>query len=463
MKRPLVILTLSLSLGILAGTYPAASLFLCFGAIFFRKKIFFDFFIISLVFLSGVVLWRNSQSLPHRHLVHYVFYGAPEPYLVKGVINTEPEEKNGKINFIFQAEEIQVGNSRRACCGGILVYLKSGGEFSYGEELILKGNIYRPYAPAGSQKSYRKYLESQGIFFLMQVKNSACVVRLNKNRGSPVKKFAFWLKNKMQATINKYLSPVPASVLEAMILGEKRNIPPLVYQSMMKTGTVHILVVSGFNVGIVAFILALLLKIIRVHKKIRFAAAFFILILYCLLTGASTPVIRATVMAIMFMSAYWLKREPDIYNSLSLSALFILIPNPRQLFDIGFQLSFASVWAIVYLYPRLRILLRADTLKIKPLNFMLEGFLVSFSAWLGTLGIIAYHFRTVSLIAVFANMLIVPLATLITLSGFSLIMAHLVFSPLAGLLAVSTEFVVMVLLQANKFLVSLPLAYMCLS
>jgi competence protein ComEC len=112
--------------------------------------------------------------------------------------------------------------------------------------------------------------------------------------------------------------------------------------------------VSGFNVGIVTFIIILLLKLIRLPRKVRLACAIILLILYCLVTGASTPVVRATVMAGVFLLAYLFKREPDIYNSLFLAAIFILAFNPRQLFDIGFQLSFASVFSIIYIYPKIK-------------------------------------------------------------------------------------------------------------
>jgi competence protein ComEC len=94
--------------------------------------------------------------------------------------------------------------------------------------------------------------------------------------------------------------------------------------------------VSGFNVGIVSFIGIIFLKLLRLPRKICFNIAILCLIVYCLITGAFTSVARVTVMAIFFMLGLLLKREPDIYNSLSVAGLFILVINPRQLFDIGF-------------------------------------------------------------------------------------------------------------------------------
>jgi competence protein ComEC len=160
------------------------------------------------------------------------------------------------------------------------------------------------------------------------------------------------------------------------------------------------------------------------------------------------------------MLAFSLRREPDIYNSLSISAIFILGTNPQQLFDIGFQLSFVSVISIVYFYPKMKIIFRLGNLKVKCIKSILEGCLVSFSAWLGTFGLIAYYFKIFSPITVLANLFIVPLASLITLCGFSLVMIGLIFPFAAKFFASSSELAVAVLININMFLIKLP--YACL-
>ena len=148
-----------------------------------------------------------------------------------------------------------------------------------------------------------------------------------------------------------------------------------------------------------------------------------------------------------------------MYNSLASAALFILIINPRQLFDIGFQLSFSSVLAIVYLYPKLKSFLRIDNYKIKILKFIAEGCLVSFSAWLGTIGIIAYNFRIVAPVTVLANILIVPLATIITLCGFTLVLCGLLCPFLAGSFSSTTAMLITLLLNINAAVIKIPFAY----
>lgn len=380
--------------------------------------------------------------------------------MLKGFVNSQPEFKDNRTTFVFATEEIFFTRLKLKCCGNILVFIKTKLDFDYGDQLLLQGGLYRPFnRSASGQRSYGNYLASQGIYAVMQVRTKAHVVLLPRNRGWPMRRFALWLKKKIETIIYRRLSPVSASIVDAMVLGEKRHISPVIYKSMMRSGTVHILVVSGFNVGIVVFSLVSLLKLLRIQRRMRFLIALPLIIIYCLITGASNPVVRATIMAVIFMFAYLVKRQPDIYNSCCLAALFILAINPRQLFDVGFQLSFASVIAIVWIYPRLKRLLRAEKLKVKPLQFPVDGCLVSLSAWLGTMGFIAYYFKMVSPITVLANVFIVPLASLINLCGFGLVMLEFVSVYLASSFASATEFSVKLLIQLNNLLISLPKAY----
>ncbi|MDD5506007.1 MAG: ComEC/Rec2 family competence protein, partial [Candidatus Omnitrophica bacterium] len=168
---------------------------------------------------------------------------------------------------------------------------------------------------------------------------------------------------------------------------------------------------------------------------------------------------RATVMGTVFLLAYLLQREVDIYSCLACAALFILIVKPDQLFDIGFQLSFSSVLGISCLYPRIKSFLRLGNCRFRALKFVCEGCLVSFCAWLGTMLIIAYNFHIISPVTILANILIVPLATLITLCGFSLVLCGS-FSPfLGGIFSTTAAMFINLLLNINAAVIKMPFAY----
>lgn len=466
MKQPVAFFTLFFCSGIAAASLvktsfwqvfflALVSLFLC---LLFRKKaLIFYVFILCSVFFLGASSLRNYVSLPKRHISRYILPADKRLYAVKGIVDGQPVFKFNKTSFVIKAQEVQFDNLRYSCCGRVLVYVEGKKDLHYADTLIVRGNFHRPPGnPGDKHKSYKGYLYNQGVYVILHVKNDAGIIRLNKNRRLSAGEFALKLKEKARNIILRYTSAVTASILGAMLLGEQRDVPVLLYKSMVSSGTVHILVVSGFNVGIIAFIVVLLLKSIRLPRKIRFSLAIPILVIYCLMTGSSCPVVRATIMAIFFMFGCLIRREPDIYYSLSLAALFILALNPLQLFDIGFQLSFASVFSIVCLYPKIRSFLRVGSLKIFYLGYLIDGCLVSFSAWLGTMGIIAYYFRIFSPITVIANIFIVPLATLITLCGLSLIFIALICPPMAPLFACNCELLTTLLIRVNSVLMQIP-------
>ena len=465
-KRPLVILTFIFCLGIVVGRflyfnfyffYFWAVVFFISLILCFHKKTIFIFFLFVLVFCLGALLVKNYCQLSASHILNFTL-SQETPCIIKGYIRDEPSLKGRKLRFIFTVEEIQIADKRLGSCGDTLVYMKANRDLEYGDELILRGTIRRLSRFSASRR-YSEYLHNQGIYTIFYVDESFSVASFGKNRGSLIKGSALYLKNKIKKKIYYYLSPVSASILSAMVLGERRDIPPLIYKAMVKTGTVHILVVSGFNVGIVTFIVVLLLKVLRIPRRPRVLLSVVFIVTYCFITGASNPVIRATVMAIIFLLAHLVKREADIYNCCALAVLFILIGNPRQLFDVGFQLSFASVISIVYFYPKIKAHLKITFLKWRFLRLVIEGGIVAFSAWLGTLGLVAYYFRFFSPITVLANMFIAPLAALITLCGFSLVVTEMILPWLAIYIAESAEFMVMLLLFINSVLIRFPYAY----
>lgn len=429
--------------------YSGALILLSASFIFIRTKLIFSVIFACLIFSLAAALLKNSYILAKSHISHFISYKNETIFTVRGFINNQPQLKDNRFSFMFVVRELEFNRSHYNTCGEILVHLKGIRNLAYGEALILRGSIHKPYKLYG--------LKAAAV---MYVTTPVAVVRLNENYGWPIKRFAFFLKEKIEKIIYRRISLLAASIVDAMILGEKKNIPSIIYDSMIKSGTVHILVVSGFNVGVVAFLIMLTFKVLRLPRIPRYIASIFCLVIYCFATGAQAPVVRATVMAIFFLSGFLLKREPDMRNSFALAALFILFIQPAALFSISFQLSFASVAAIIFLYPKLKSFFRIEAIKLRFLRVILEGGLVSLSAWLGTFGIILYYFRIFSPVTLLANLFIVPLATLITLSGFSLVLISLFFPFLAAFFASSLEFFVLLLLSANSLLIRLPFAYL---
>jgi competence protein ComEC len=298
MDRPLAWVAVALCAGIILANSIAldfwiiisvATALLVFCAFFVNNTLICTIILPATAVLFGALILIDSQALPQSHVSNFVYYKNELFYSVKGNIISAPEKRGEETTFIFSLNELHFGKSSYRSCGKILVKVAAAKGLYYGQSLLLKGYMY----PVPSFQQQRKnYLLQQGVYCIMRVESQDLAVSFEQARGISLKGFSFRLKARAQEIISRYMPKLPASVLEAMVLGEKKDIPRLIYDSMVKAGTVHILVVSGFNVGIIIFIVALFLKLIRLPRKLRFVVVIPCLVIYCLLTGSSTPVVR---------------------------------------------------------------------------------------------------------------------------------------------------------------------------
>jgi len=347
------------------------------------------------------------------------------------------------------------------CCGNLYVCLRTEGKLECGDALIIKGKARRMCGSLITQgRDLRSFRKFQGQ--ALRCTEATIIKRHGLNPAYPFKRFALKFRARLKNIFFRYIPLPAADVMSALVLGERRSIPLALNRAMVKTGTVHILVVSGFHVGIVTAVLIGTLKSVKVPGRIRLFCVIPALCFYCVVVGCAASVVRATVMASIFLCAGFFRREEDVYNSLAAAAIVILSINPRQIFDVGFQLSFASVLSIAYFYPRLSSFLRITCVRPGPLRYFLRACLVSASAWFGTMGLVACYFRIVSPITVIANLFIVPLASLATASGF-LILGVGAWCPFLGRsFGLASELLISLMLAINSVFIKIPLAYIYL-
>ena len=249
MQYPLVLSAVLFALGIAAGKiaavpfaliYSLVVLLLVLSVLSWRKGLRFKIFISCLIFLLGTVWLKNQLILPKCHIARRIFYKTDNSCVLKGFVSGEPGYKMGRTTFIITAQEARFGRKNYIVCGSVYLCLKGSLGLSYGDRLILEGKLFRPYQPRAA-KGRGSYLSSRAIFAVMNVEDPVFVTVCGQGAGSVVYSFALRMKHGVESLINKYAPQPAAAVLEAMILGEKKDIPPLLYRSMMNTGTVHIL------------------------------------------------------------------------------------------------------------------------------------------------------------------------------------------------------------------------------
>ncbi|MFA5059496.1 MAG: ComEC/Rec2 family competence protein [Candidatus Omnitrophota bacterium] len=438
--RPLIGVTLCFAAGIALNSWLAYFFIVAWIAAFLsglasliliRRKILSEILLlISFVFL-GSLFSHLQQKLPNHHIYLVSRYTRNIPVEIKGIICSDVQDRafsrTKKLMFTLDTKLIKTDGKWKKTTGKILVHSFSRTEVSYGDYVRLEGKLFKPFnfkTEHGSEFSYRDYLSRRGIKLLFSVKKTALVDVIQKGMGSSVGAASVQLKNNFKKLFREHLSFSEAALMEGIILGDRYHIPRPVTDLFAQTGTAHILAISGQNIVIVAFFLYLVLLTVPIHRKWRYILIIVLLAFYAFLTGSQPSVVRATIMVSVFIASFLTERETDGINSLCLAALTILLINPSNLFDIGFQLSFISVFAIFDFFPKIMRFFsnHFPCFTRPPLFFVAEAFAVSLAAWMGVAGLIAYYFHIITPITILANLPIVPCMTAIIPLGLGLLL-----------------------------------------
>ena len=461
MKRPLVGVCLFFCLGIFLANcvnipfsvYCSFTfLALVSSLIFLKKKTISNIFIYLAVFLIGALIFKNYQILPTGHINKYIRYKGRVVSL-KGTVHTYPIIRRTsfgkKRSFELSVEEIKLRDSWRKTRGRVLVNVYQDREFSYADELILEGKLYRvPNLDISEKLNYREYLKKKGIYGILSLGKNGKISIIGKRYINPIKHIAYKGKEAIRKKLYDYFPNLEANILKAIILGERQDIPRGLNDIFIQTGTAHILAISGLHIGIIAFILLVFLKALRIPQKPRYIFAIAILIIYTFVTGARVSVMRSALMITVILVGILLERQTDIYSSLSFAALVILACNPNQLFEIGFQLSFISVISIFYFGYRIQdFLFRLIHNNSKIIRLVIRSFSISLGVWIGILGIIAFYFNIIVPVTVLANLFIIPIISIIIALSLSVVSSSFILPFLSPFFALTTQLLISILIR----------------
>lgn len=446
---------------------------------------------IVLVLLSAILFWLRKQEfiavislhcsvvllgLLLQTLQHLDFKSrelepsiADESVTLFGTIDSEPIRRDRRVSCVVWADSMYrirsiERDSRRVM---VMIRLDKGETFSeemeFGRKITLQGSLEPfPFQRNPGEFDYGKYLALNDIQGVISVKGLR-EVQVNEHKDdNSLKAWTYSVQRSLYSIIDSLHSPQHAGFLKGIIFGYRADIPPDVKQSFLDTGTIHILAVSGSNVAFVAFMFFSLFGFFRLSRRAVGGAAIAGLIAYMLVTGSSPSVVRATIMAIVILCGTLFERKADIYNSISVAAMILLLWNTNTLFDVGFQLSFSAVISIVYFYPRLELLIKKIPERfeeMKAVDMILKLFAVSLAAQLGTIPFTAYYFNRVSIISLIANIPVVPISGLNTFIGFAEVVFYSISPWIAKLYAASNDFLVWFLLGFVKHAASVSFAY----
>ncbi len=290
------------------------------------------------------------------------------------------------------------------------------------DEIILVyapiSEIPKPLNP--HQFDYSKYMKSLGVYGQLRVSEKEILKTRKGTRTilGMAQNFRASIVEKLQKT---KLKTDERAIIQALVLGEKKDIGKNLYTEYAAAGAVHILAVSGLHVGILFFILTFLFRPLSRRKfGIYFQAILIVLLLwgFALLSGLSPSVTRAVTMFSFFALAKLFERDTNSINTLFLSFLTLLIINPLWLFQVGFQLSYFAVFFIVWLQP---LFYKVGYSKYRIVRKIWAIVSVTICAQIGVLPLTLYYFHQFPGLFLLTNIVILPFLTILMCGGILIV------------------------------------------
>ncbi len=459
MRAPLAVVAVAFGVGIGLAWWLQPSFLLLLGFIglfvlclaFSRTPKTVNSSLVGLLVALGILRAFCDAQIPAGS-IEPLLSAAPRPVACGGVLVsdvewTKPSQGQARRRAWFQVTEIQQQDNWIPACGRLLVHLPTlGPSLAYGDRMRVHGSVRTPRTEAGTGFDEAGWLWVNNACGVLNVSESAGVVSMGSSNGlwSRYRRWIAGFRHQLQEIGRSVTGPEEGPYLEALLLGEGRGIPSETADLFRKTGTIHILVVSGFQVGLIGLIGFTILSLVRVPRALRILLVAAGLVLYCGLAGANPPILRATVTGVLLCVGLYQGREISALNSLAAAALLILFVQPRALADVSFQLSFAAVAGLLILAPWFarKWLPEPSPLRVKiePAHrWLIQSAAASCGAWCAITPVAAWHFHQITPVALLANLIVVPLSSLLIVSGFTLYLTAWFFPALAAPFAASFQ------------------------
>ena len=504
MSRPIIPILISYLLGLIMGYYLAIPFHILIALLFISaslttlfmllRKMPIIFFAFSMLTLSILGIARMqailNPSFPENHITNLI---ADEPLSLEGTISEPVDRRLDSTRLYINLLSLYSSNEAFSVTGKLLLTignttphlnpLPMRGEetlrVKYGDTIRFLARVKRPrnfHNPGGFD--YERYLALKSIFATAFLKDAEGIIITAEGNSS----FSAWIEEMREAIRDHVFKNAgdSAPIMLALTTGEQGEIPKETREAFSRAGTAHILAISGEHIGIIALAsFALFLWLLKrsewimLHVNIYKGAAGLTIpaiILYSMIAGSGFSIVRAAIMGGTLLVALMVSRRKDIPTLIAFAAFLILVFEPQALFDISFQLSFASVISIAVIFPYLERAYHSKPEEI--LDKELSGqatnrlsswlkviFLVTLAATIGTAPIVAYYFNKVSLISPLSNMVIVPAVGFIVVPiGLVSSIFIPVFPYISGWLIYINSVVISLLIKLTNLFASLPLA-----
>ncbi len=474
--RPALFFLIPYLLGIVAGRWLSvpflwlwfSMLFCLIGSLVTRnRQRYLCYGLLHLAVFAGGLL--RLEAVSHSAIPAH-FYD--EPISFSGTTTYQPE-RGEAWDACYAVGELQLlSDPAQQVKAKFLIRFQQLVPLRYGKHLTLTGVLRQPQAkrnPGGFD--YRAYLTRQDVVGMIDAKG---LLHIGEQRGFPPLRWIEALRIRTERVMDaiytetETASPpselsLHAQLLKGILLGKRSEIPTETLDLFRNSGTFHVLAVSGLHVGLIAMFCYFGFSRFRLPQKVVCLLTILAVLVYACLIGFRPSVFRASLMTILFLCAMLIDRDADIFNLLAFAALVLLLLNPQQLWDVGFQLSFAAVAAIVYFVPKMEKPLRrwwegsedspadsSDSILTRFRNtavkWLVLSYLVTFAAQIGTGPLIAYHFFRAYPLGIIVGPFAVGLVSLIVAVGMASVCVGFLWIPLAKLLGLLNHAIISVFL-----------------
>ncbi|MBI2429655.1 MAG: DNA internalization-related competence protein ComEC/Rec2 [Ignavibacteriales bacterium] len=408
-------------------------------------------FLLTLFFASAASYSINVRLQENNHITHFV--NTTDSLAIVGRVIDEPKAKEGRTTLLISILSLENEFDSIATEGRVYLTIfadkrskEQVKEIPYGSILTFNGILQEPAAERNpGEFSYKEYLSLNNVHALTTVFGySRVTISEFREPNWFFEQIIFPSKEFIVRTITTVMKGDEANFLIGLLLGDRTDISEEIKKAFTNTGTIHVLAVSGSHVILVVTIIYIVLGLLRFPNRPKILLTLLALVYYTFLTGASPSIVRASIMSGIVLVGKFFEQKTDSYNVLGLSAVLMFLYDPKQLFDVGFQLSFSAVFSMVYFYPKLNSIVKnipEPLEEFKIITPVWQLFALSLAAQIGTIPFTAYYFGKVSLISLFANLLVVPLVGVIVTIGLT-----------GALLGVVSMWIASVFSEANNLL-----------
>ena len=388
----------------------------------YRYKIILTNLVYLLIFcIGGWSLLLHTSHLQNDHFskvkLNYISVTLEETPQLKG----NQIRVKAKVNYGYRAQETIPVQGRLLL--SINTPKKDTKTLNYGDELLLPAiyaTIEEPQNPAVFD--YKGWLANQNIGHQVYIDQHAIVV-IGHDRGHPLIAYALALRQRQIEKLATLIHDQEAfAVASTLILGYRADLSKETLAAYSNTGTIHALSVSGMHVGIIYIVLTWLLTFLdrwQLSKIFKTLLIIALIWFYALVTGFSPSVLRSAIMLTCFILAKSWSRRSNSFNIMAFSAFVLLIDQPLLLFDVGFQLSYISVFGLIYLQP---LIYNQLYFKFTWMDRLWQFTALSLAAQLATFPLSIYYFHQFPVHFLWSNLFIMLPVTLMMYIGLGMLL-----------------------------------------